>query len=197
MRPERRVRAGVEGGRTPPPLHFRPVQERRYPHQIARRRKKAKKAAASASNGGEQGNRRKKGNPQVISNFGVCENHNHECQPSIPLQRILPVESDDRLLFPVLQPEVPGNSTVVLVGAAITLPPGIQFAGRYAQPADEPPDAELAGRRPAPDEVHDLVPRVVGNPDPGQSSPISFFSATCSAISSARTSSLVWIFFSR
>jgi hypothetical protein len=35
--------------------------------------------------------------------------------------------------------------------------------------------------------------RIVRNPDPGQSSPSVFFSATCSAISSARTSSLVWI----
>ena len=48
-----------------------------------------------------------------------------------------------------------------------------------------------------PDKIHDLVPRIVRNPDPGQSSPSAFFNATCSAINSARTSSLVWIFFSR
>src|ERR1017187_9961484 len=57
------------------------------------------------------------------------------------------------------------------------------------------PDLGLVG--PAPDEIHDPIPRVVRNPDPGQSSPVSFFSATCSAINSARTSSFVWIFFSR
>jgi hypothetical protein len=29
--------------------------------------------------------------------------------------------------------------------------------------------------RPAPDEIHDLVPRIVRNPNPGQSSPTLFF----------------------
>jgi hypothetical protein len=60
-----------------------------------------------------------------------------------------------------------------------------------------PPGADPGLLGPAPDEIHDLIPRIVRNPDPGQSSPISFFSVTCSAISSARTSSVVWIFLSR
>ena len=64
-------------------------------------------------------------------------------------------QSDDGLLFPVLQPEVAGNPPVVLVSAAAALPPGIALAGRHAQPPDEPPGADLAGLGPAPDELLD------------------------------------------
>ena len=90
-----------------------------------------------------------------------------------------------------------GTHAVVLVGLAVALPPVVELAGPHAQPLNEPPGADLGLLRPAPDEIHDLVPHVVRYPDPVQSSPKLFFSATCSAISSARTSSLVWIFFSR
>jgi hypothetical protein len=55
-------------------------------------RKKAKKAAASAPNGGEQGNRRKKGNPQFISNFEICENHSQNLKLK---RRTLPKESQE------------------------------------------------------------------------------------------------------
>src|SRR5690242_5465590 len=107
------------------------------------------------------------------------------------------MEADDGLLLPFLQPEIAGNPAVVLVHLAVALPPVVELAGGDVEPPDEPPGADLGSLRPTPDEIHDLVPRVVRNPDPGQSSPSVFFSATCSAISSARTSSLVWIFFSR
>src|SRR6202165_176920 len=104
---------------------------------------------------------------------------------------------DDRLLLPLLQPKVPGNPTVVLVHLAVSVAPVVELAGPDAQPFDEPPGADPCLLGPAPDEIHDLIPRVVRHPDSGQSSPRLFFSAMCSAISSARTSSLVWIFFSR
>src|SRR5712671_1947240 len=107
------------------------------------------------------------------------------------------MEIDDRLLLPLLHPEIPGNPTVVLVRLAVSFPPPVELAGRYAEPSDEPSDADLRLLRPAPDIIHDLVPHVVWYPDPVQISPRLFFKATCSAISSASTSSLVWIFFSR
>src|SRR5919106_6482507 len=107
------------------------------------------------------------------------------------------MEPDDGLLFPVLQPEISGNPTVVLIDLAIAFAPAIELAGRHGEPLDEPPGADLGLFRPTPDEIHDLVAHIVRHPDPGQSSPRLFFKATCSAISSARTSSLVWIFFSR
>src|SRR5204862_3502728 len=85
----------------------------------------------------------------------------------------------------------------VLVHLAVAFPPVVELAGCDIDPHDKPPGADLGLLRPAPDEVNDLIPRVMRNPDPGQSSPSVFFSATCSAISSARTSSFVWIFFCR
>src|ERR1035441_5258275 len=107
------------------------------------------------------------------------------------------MEVDDRLLLPVLQPEIPRNPTVVFVHLAIPFPPAVELAAPDAEPLHEPPGADLGLLRPAPDEIHDLIPRVVRHPDSGQISPTLFFKATCSAISSASTSFLVWIFFSR
>jgi hypothetical protein len=107
------------------------------------------------------------------------------------------MERNDRLLLPILQPELPGNPAVVLVDAPVTLAPAVELAGCDVEPPDEPPGADLSLFRPAPDEIYDLVPRIVRDPDPGQSSPTLFFRATCFAISSAKTSSFVWIFFSR
>ena len=99
----------------------------------------------------------------------------HERQPPVAFQRILQMEIDDRLLLPILQPEVPGNPTVVLVDAAVALPPVVELAAGHAQPPNEPPGADLGRLRPAPDEIHDLVPHVVRNPDPGSEFPKFFF----------------------
>src|SRR5262250_2151132 len=99
----------------------------------------------------------------------------------------------DGLLLPLLQPKIPGNPTVVLVHLAIPLTPTVELTGGDPEPLNETYDADLGLLRPAPDEIHDLVPDVMRDPDPGQSSPRLFFRAICSAISSARTSSLVWI----
>ena len=104
---------------------------------------------------------------------------------------------DDRLLLPLLQPEITGYPTVVFVHFSISLPPAVEFAARDAEPLHETSGADLGLFRPAPDKIHDLVPHVVRDPDPDQISPRLFFRAMCSAISSARTSSLVWIFFVR
>src|SRR5437867_4615955 len=121
----------------------------------------------------------------------------HERQPPIALQRILQVEADDGFFLPRLQPEISGHPTVVLIHSPIALPPVVELAGGYAQPLNESPDADLGLLRPAPDEIHHLIPHIMRNPDLGQSSPRLFFNAMCSAISSARTSSLVCTFFSK
>src|ERR1700719_3521973 len=99
---------------------------------------------------------------------------------------------DDRLLLPGFEPKVLGNPTVVLVGLAVPLAPVVEPGGPDAQPSGEPPGADLGLLRPAPDEIHDLVPRIFGTHTPVRV-PQVFFRATCSAVSSARTSSLVWI----
>src|ERR671915_296435 len=107
------------------------------------------------------------------------------------------MKADDGLLLPILQPEAAGTPAVVLIPLPVAFPPIVELAGGDVEPPNEPPGADLSLLRPAPDEIHDLVPSIVRNPVPGQSSPMSFFNATCSAISSARTSSFVWIFFCR
>jgi hypothetical protein len=71
------------------------------------------------------------------------------------------------------------------VHLAVAFPPVVEVAGGDVEPPNEAAGTDPGLLRPARDEIDDLVP---------QSSPISFLSATCSAISSARTSSFVWIF---
>src|SRR5262249_25414302 len=92
----------------------------------------------------------------------------------VALQRVLQVEPDDGLLLPLLQPEIAGNPAVVLVHFAVAFSPVVKFAAGDVEPLNEPPGADLRLLRPAPDEIQDQVPRVVRNPDPGQSSPSVF-----------------------
>src|ERR1700746_2296850 len=68
----------------------------------------------------------------------------HESQPSIALQRMLPMELDNRSFLPVLQPEVPRDPAVVFVHPPITLPPVVELAGPNSQPSDESGNADLA-----------------------------------------------------
>jgi len=77
------------------------------------------------------------------------------------------VEIHDRLLLPLLQPKISGNPTVVLIRFAVALAPLVKLAAANPQPFDEPSNADLRAIRPAPDEIYDLVPRIVRNPDPG------------------------------
>ena len=77
------------------------------------------------------------------------------------------MEIHDRLLLPLLQPKISGNPTVMLVGFAVALAPLVKLAATNSQPFDEPSDADLRAIRPAPDEIYDLVPRIMRNPDPG------------------------------
>src|SRR5438309_2788903 len=62
----------------------------------------------------------------------------------------------------------------MLIDFAVALSPAIELAGCDVEPPDEPPGADLGLLRPAPDEIHDLVPRIMRNPDSGQSSPTLF-----------------------
>ena len=55
----------------------------------------------------------------------------------------------------------------MLVGFAVALAPLVKLAAANPQPFDEPSNADLRAIRPAPDEIYDLVPRIVRNPDPG------------------------------
>src|ERR1700730_16989498 len=98
---------------------------------------------------------------------------------------------NDGRFFPHLQPEISGHPTVVLIRSSIALAPVVELTGSHAQPTDESSGADLGLLRPAPGEIHHLIPHIRRHPGRGQTSPRLFFNATCSAISSARTSSLV------
>src|ERR1035441_8190531 len=107
------------------------------------------------------------------------------------------MKADDGFLLPRLQPEISGHPTVVLIRPTIALSPVVELARGDAQPMNESSGTDLGLLRPAPDEIHHLIPHIMRHPGLGQSSPRLFFNAMCSAISSARTSSLVCTFFSK
>src|SRR5215813_11055894 len=110
---------------------------------------------------------------------------------------MLPVKTDDRFFLPRLQPEISRHPAVVLIHASVALAPVVELARRHPQPLHESSDADLGLLRPAPNEIHHLIPHIMRHPGLGQTSPRLFFNAMCSAISSASTSSLVCTFFSR
>src|SRR3954447_10670729 len=113
------------------------------------------------------------GLPFHLDKSPACPKTRHTLVGLVALQRVLEMKADDGLLLPILQPEVAGNPAVVLVHLPVAFPPVVELAGGDV----EPPRSLL---RPAPDEIHGLIPRIVRNP-------ISSFGATCSTISSART----------
>src|SRR5262249_39448340 len=114
----------------------------------------------------------------------------HERQAAVALERVAGVEGDDGLLLLGLQPVVPGDPGVVLVGLAVAALPRVPLRGGDAEPDEEAGDGDAGLGRPGLDEIDDGVAGVVGNPGALQGSPSSFFSWTCSSISSARTSFL-------
>ena len=107
------------------------------------------------------------------------------------------MKTDDGLFLPRLQPKITGNLTIVFIDTPVALSPIVKLAGSHAQPVEESPGTDLGLLRPAPEKIHHLVPYIVRHPHLAQSSPRLFFKAMCSAISSARTSSLVCTFFSK
>src|SRR5437764_321017 len=92
----------------------------------------------------------------------------------VAFERVLQMKAYDRVLLPILQPEIAGNPPVVLVQLAVAFPPVVELAGGDVEPLDESPGANVGLLRPAPDEIHDLIPRIVRDPGPGQSSPMAF-----------------------
>jgi hypothetical protein len=105
-------------------------------------------------------------NARGTDSHNVSVEH-HERQPPITFQWILQMEIDDRFFFPPLQPEIAGNPTVVFIDTTVALSPVIELTGGHAQPMNESPDADLGPLRPAPDEIHYLVPHVMRHPAAG------------------------------
>lgn len=121
----------------------------------------------------------------------------HEGQPSVTFQGILMVESNYRFPFPVFNPEISWNLSIVLVDHAESGSPVVKLAPGDPQPKDKTHDCDLRLLRPSVDEIYNGIPDIVRHPDGSQISPRLFFSATCSSMSSASTSSLRFILASR
>src|SRR5438094_807213 len=116
---------------------------------------------------------------------------------AINCERVLLVRGDDRVPPPVFQPVIARSPYVVLVDFAVALLPIEKLAARHAGPAHQAADRNLGLAGPAVHKVRHLVAQVMRHPFLFQLSPRLFFNATCSSISSARTSFLRASFSSR
>lgn len=83
----------------------------------------------------------------------------HVRQAPIPVARMLDEEVDRRLLLPLLQPPVARDVSVVLVGAAVPLPPVVKLRAREAEPFQQPRRLDL---RPFVQPVHEIDDLVAG-----------------------------------
>src|SRR3974377_2097430 len=92
----------------------------------------------------------------------------HVRQPAIALQGIEVVEGDNGRLLPILQPEVAGDATVVLVGCPQPPTPAVELTAGQSQPSQYPPDQQLSAPPPAGDELNDRIPDGLGTPDARQ-----------------------------
>lgn len=95
----------------------------------------------------------------------------HEGHPSVTFQRILMAKSNDRSPFPVRNPEILGNLTIVLVDHSVPGSPVVELTPGNAQPKDEAHDSDLGQRRPPVDENHHGIPDIVRYPEGLQVSP--------------------------
>jgi hypothetical protein len=91
----------------------------------------------------------------------------HEREPPIAFQRVIVIKSDDGLPFPFFQPEIAGNRRVMLVGSAVPIDPGVEFALAYGEPANEPIDRDAGFIAPCSCKINDGVTGIMGNPDAG------------------------------
>lgn len=98
----------------------------------------------------------------------------HEREPPITLQGIAIVEVHDGLPLPLLQPVIPRHDLPALLRGPVALAPRIELPTPHPQQRHQMRGWLLALLRPARDEVHHFVPRVMGNPPAAQGSPSSF-----------------------
>lgn len=121
-------------------------------------------------------------------NVGI---EHHEREPAVALQRVLRVESENRLALPGLQRLVTLDERVVLVGLAVPPLPVVEFPALDADPGDEAGGGDLGPLGPSAHEVDDGVTRVGGNPTLVQGSPSAYFKVTYSSLMEAMTASFL------
>ncbi len=77
------------------------------------------------------------------------------------------IKGDDRLPFPVFQPEIAGNGGIMLIGLAVPVDPRVKLALADGEPVHEPFERDIGLSGPGPGEIDDGVSRIMGNPDAG------------------------------
>src|SRR5437764_508214 len=82
----------------------------------------------------------------------------------VPFQGVAVVEGEDRGLLPLLQPEVAGDASVMLVRCPQPSCPAVELAPSHSQPSDQPPEGQARASRPVVDELNDRIPDGLGNP---------------------------------
>src|SRR5689334_613723 len=107
------------------------------------------------------------------------------------------MKADNGHLFPRLQPMIARHQSVVLVGFAVTITPGVKLAPAQTDPVNQLQGTYLGALRPVCDKIHDHLADIVCHPKGPQLSPSSFFKRVCSSSNSESTSFLRWSFCSR
>ena len=88
------------------------------------------------------------------------------------------MKADDALLLPTQEPKITGEPNRCARSPPRSIPASRRTCCGDGEPPDEPPGAGLGLLRSAPDEIHDVIMRIVRDPGAGQSSPnVFFFSA--------------------
>ena len=100
------------------------------------------------------------------------------------------MEIDNRLLFPLFEPEVAGYQAIMFIYLAVAVLPAVILARRNAQPLDKSRHSDTALLSPVVNNVDHGIANIMGDPGRGQRSPRSFFDFTCSSMSSESTSFL-------
>lgn len=88
----------------------------------------------------------------------------HEGQAAIAFERVLGLEVEDRLLFPIFEPVIAWDFCVVLVHLAVPLLPGLKLTGGNTEPADQGLGRQFGFVGPVVDVIDDLVADIVGRP---------------------------------
>ena len=89
----------------------------------------------------------------------------HVGQSAVAFARMIEVELEDGLLFPILEPVVTRDPAVVFVHFAVTLLPTVERGLWHAYPVQNAFGGNLSPIPPAANVIDDRVPDVVGNPN--------------------------------
>lgn len=121
----------------------------------------------------------------------------HVGESSVSFELMFEVESDDGLFFPFIEPVVARDPSIVLIDTAVVASSAGEGGGPDSDPQREFFGSDAGFGGPFSHEVHDFIADLMGNPVAFQSSPLAFFSWTCSCRSSAMTSFFCWSFACR